>query len=169
MSPPFDSVDVVLGSILTRMDKSENDINELHSKQREAATRTDQLTLYADDFKWRIRNLENHHQTIFDSHYGVVAKVEMMEDKLDELKSNLTKVIEGQMQIISSNAATLEKFQAVLATQGTQHTARMKILGRVLYIGGPVLFLLVNAWAVYTGQQTMIKSVFKFLSCGIAP
>lgn len=169
MSPPFDSVDVVLGSIITRMDKSENDINELHVKQREAATRVDQLLLHADDFKGRIRNLENHHQTIFDSHNSVTAKVEMMEAKLDDLRSNLTKVIEGQMQIINSNAATREEFGAVLAKQGSQHLERMKRLRHIIYIGGAFLLVIINWWASHTGQQTLIDTVFKFISGGAAP
>ena len=168
MAPPFDNIDVVLGSIMTRMNKSETDINELHSKQREAATRVDQLTLHAEDFKGRIRNLENHHQTIFDSHNGVVAKVEMMEAKLDDLRSNLTKVIEGQMQIINSNAATREEFGAVLAKQGSQHLEKMKRLRHAIYIGGGILLIAAQWWASRTGQTTLLDSVFKFVSGGAA-
>ena len=169
MSPPFDSVDVVLGSIMVRMDKSENDINELHVKQREAATRVDHLHLYAEDFKGRVRILEAHQQSIFDSHSNVSAKVEMMEAKLDDLRSNLTKVIEGQMQIINSNAATREEFGAVLAKQGSQHLEKMKRLRHLIYIGGGALLILAQWWASRTGQQTLLDSVLKFVTGGTTP
>lgn len=166
MAPPYDTIDVVIGAVVSRLDKAEGDVNELHAKQREAVTKTDQLLLHADDFKTRIRTLEAHQQKIFENHNSVTAKVEMVESKLDDLKSNVTKVIEGQMQILNSNMATREEFQGVLAKQGTQHLEKMKRLRHIIYIGGPVLFLLVNWWAAYTGQQTLIESVFKFVAGG---
>lgn len=164
MSPPFDSIDVLLGSILVRIEKNETDVNELHMKQREIATKNDQFTLHTEDFKTRIRTLETHHQLIYDSHHDVSRKVEMMESKLDELKSNLTKVVEGQLQILNSNAATREEFGALLASQGKQHNEKMKRLRSVFYLGGGLLFIISELYARHVGNQTIIDSVFKFIS-----
>lgn len=164
MSPPFDSVDVVLGSIIVRLEKNEIDINELHSKQRESATKADQLFLHNDDFKSRIRTLENHHQSIFDSHHDVSKKVEMMEAKLDDLRINLTKVVEGQMQILNANATTREEFGSVLASQNKQHTEKMKRLRSVFYIGGGLLFIVSELYARHSGNATIMDSVFKFVT-----
>ena len=164
MSPSFDSADVVLGSIMSRMDKSENDINELHSKQREAATRIDQLVLHAEDCKGRIRMLESNHQTTFSSHNTMASKVEMLENKLDDMRSNLTKVIEGQIQILNSNTATREEFHGVLASQSKQHLEKMKRLRFAIYIGGGFLFLASQFYAQHTGTESLVSSVLKFIS-----
>lgn len=180
MAPPFDSVDVIIGSIVSRLDKGETDANELHVKHREVATKIDQLLLHADDLKSRVRTLESHSQDIFDSHGSVAQKVELLEVKLDDMRSNLTKVVEGQMQIINSNAATREEFGAVLAKQSAQHTEkmkqqssqhleRMKRLRHVIYIGGAFLLIAMQWWASKTGQTTLIDSVLQFVTARPAP
>lgn len=166
MAPPFDSIDVIIGSLVSRLDKTEGDTNELHTKHREAATKLDQLFLHADDLKNRVRTLEAHDQAIFDSHHDVSKKVEIMEGKVDDMRSNLTKVIEGQMQILNSNIATREEFQGVLAKQGSQHLEKMKRMRMVIYIGGGFLLLAAQWWAAHTGQTTMIDAVLKFVAGG---
>lgn len=177
MAPPFDSVDVIIGSVVSRLEKDETDINELHTKQREAATKLDQLFLHADDIKNRVRVLEAHDQNIFDSHHDVSKRVEMMESKVDDMRSNLSRVLEGQMQILNSNIATREEFNNVLTTQAVQHTEKikaqssqhlekMKRLRHIIYLGGAVLVIAIQWWASHTGQQTLIDSVLKFVMGG---
>ena len=167
MSPPFDSVDVVLGSVIARLDKGDADINEVHSKQREAATKIDQLILHYDDMKNRVRVLEAHDQNIYDSHHDVSKKVEVMEAKVDDMRSNLTKVIEGQIQILNSNLATREEFGTVLAKQDNQHLEKMKRMRHIIYIGGAFLLIAINWWASRTGQKTLLESVMDFVSGNI--
>ena len=177
MAPPFDSVDVIIGSIVSRLEKDETDINELHTKQREAATKLDQLFLHADDIKNRVRVLEAHDQSIFDSHHDVSKRVEMMESKVDDMRSNLSRVLEGQMQILNSNIATREEFNNVLTTQAVQHNEKikaqssqhlekMKRLRHIIYLGGAGLIIVIQWWASHTGQQTLIDSVLKFVVGG---
>lgn len=177
MSPPSDSKNVDILLLISRQDKMEGDVNELHSKQRETATKLDQLFLHADDLKNRVRVLEAHDQRIFDSHHDVSKRVEMMESKVDDMRSNLSRVLEGQMQILNSNIATREEFNNVLATQAVQHTEKikaqstqhlekMKRLRHIIYLGGAVLVIAVQWWASHTGQQTLIDSVLKFVMGG---
>ena len=164
MSPPYDSIDVVIGSIVNRLDESESDINELHSKHRILLTKSDQLDLQTEDFKSRLKVLEAHDQSIYDSHHNVSKRVEMMEDKLDDLKSNVTKIVEGQMQILNSNMSTREEFGSLLAAQSKQHLERMKRIRHVIYIGGGLSFVLFQIWASYSGQGTILESVFNFIT-----
>lgn len=164
MSPPYDSIDVVIGSIVNRLDKSETDVNELHQKHRILLTKADQIELQTDDFKNRLRILEAHDQSIFDSHHDVSRKVEMMEDKLDDLKSNVTKIVEGQMQILNSNMSTREEFGALIAAQSKQHLERMKRIRHIIYIGGGMFFVLMQLWMSYTGQSTIFETVLSFIT-----
>ncbi len=164
MSPPYDSIDVVIGSIVNRLDKNDGDINELHQKHRILLTKTDQLELQTDDFKNRLRVLEAHDQSIFDSHHDVSRKVEMMEDKLDDLKSNVTKIVEGQMQILNSNMSTREEFGALIAAQSKQHLERMKRIRHIIYIGGGMFFVLMQLWMSYTGQSTIVENILNLFS-----
>ena len=163
MSPPFDSIDVIVGSIVSRLEKSEGDINELHKKQRLMNTQADQLLLHSEDFRNRLRVLEAHDQSIFDSHHDVSKRVEMMESKLDDMKSNVTKIVEGQMQILNSNISTREEFSSLLTAQSKQHLDRMKRIRQVIYIGGGFLIVLTHIWSAHTGQNTIIDSVLKFI------
>lgn len=163
MSPPFDSIDVIVGSIVSRLEKSEGDINELHKKQRLMNTQADQLLLHSEDFRNRLRVLEAHDQSIFDSHHDVSKRVEMMESKLDDMKSNVTKIVEGQMQILNSNISTREEFSSLLTAQSKQHLDRMKHIRRIIYIGGGFLIVLTHIWSAHTGQNTIIDSVLKFI------
>lgn len=163
MSPPFDSIDVIVGSIVSRLEKSEGDINELHKKQRLMNTQADQLLLHSEDFRNRLRVLEAHDQSIFDSHHDVSKRVEMMESKLDDMKSNVTKIVEGQMQILNSNMSTREEFSSLLTAQSKQHLDRMKRIRQVIYIGGGFLIVLTHIWSAHTGQNTIIDSVLKFI------
>lgn len=163
MSPPFDSIDVIVGSIVSRLEKSEGDINELHKKQRLMNTQADQLLLHSEDFRNRLRVLEAHDQSIFDSHHDVSKRVEMMESKLDDMKSNVTKIVEGQMQILNSNTSTREEFSSLLTAQSKQHLDRMKRIRHIIYIGGGFLIVLTQIWSAHTGQNTIIDSVLKFI------
>ncbi len=166
MAPPFDSIDVVIGAIVSRLEKAETDINELHTKQRAAITQTDAIMLHTEDCRNRLRVLEAHGQSIFDSHHDVSKRVEMMESKLDDLKMNVGKVIEGQMQVVNSNLATREQFSTVLASQSKQHLERMKRLRHAIYIGGALLLIAAQWWASRTGQETLIDAVMKFVAGG---
>jgi bacterioferritin (cytochrome b1) len=163
MSPPYDSLDVTLGTIMSRIDKSEKDINETHARLRESTNRLDQLTIYNDDCRNRIMTLEEGFHLTADKHYEVAKKVEMLETKLDDMRFNLTKVVEGQIDILNSNASTREQFSAVLTTQEKQHKDWMKRIRTFIYIGGGLLFLASQLYAKYIGSDTVLDNIIKFI------
>ena len=164
MAPSLDGLDVAVNAVLSRVSKTESDVNELHTKQREIATRLDQNSLFLDDIKTRTRVLELHDQDAFDNHHDVAKRVDLLESKLDDMRSNLTKVIEGQMQILNANTATQTEFKSLLTTQGKQHLDKMKRMRMVIYIGGGLFLLASQIYAQRMGNVSMLDSVFSFIT-----
>ena len=159
MSPSYDAIDVTLSTIMVRIDKSEKDINETHSRIREIINRIDQLNLYHEDSKSRLISLEEDNHTYSKNHYEVRNKVEMLESKLDDMHMNLTKVVEGQIDILNSNATTREQFSAVLTSQEKHHKEWMKKIRTFIYVGGGILFLISQLYAKYIGNDTLLDTV----------
>lgn len=163
MSPAYDSVDVVLNSMVIRLDKSEKDMNETHSKLRDNSNRIDQLMLYSTDAKNRLSLLEEGFHTNLDRNYEMSKKVELFEVKLDDMRVNLTKVVEGQIDILNSNASTREQFSAVLTIQEKQHKDWMKRVRTFIYIGGGLLFLASQIYAKYVGNDTILDNIVRLI------
>jgi chromosome segregation ATPase len=163
MAPAFDSIDVTLSAILSRVEKSEKDLNETHGRLRENANRIDQLALHSEDCRGRIINIEEVTRVNLDRHYEVSQKVELLESKLDDMRSNLTKVVEGQIDILNSNANTREQFASVLTTQGAQHAKRMKHMRTVIWVGGGFLLLASQVYAKYVGNDTLLDMLTNLL------
>lgn len=156
MAPAFDSIDVTLSALMGRVEKSEKDLNETHSRQRETTNRIDQLMLHSEDCRGRIGNVEEVTRVNLDRHYEVSQKVEILESKLDDMRINLTKVVEGQIDILNSNANTREQFANVLTTQGVQHAKRMKHLRMMIYLGGGFLLVVSQIYGHYAGNSTLL-------------
>ena len=163
MAPSFDAIDVTLSAITGRMEKAEKDLNETHSRLRETTNRIDQLALHSEDCRGRIINIEEVSRVGMDRHYEVAQKVELLESKLDDMRSNLTKVVEGQIDILNSNTLTREKFANVLTTQGAQHAKRMKHTRMVIYIGGGFLLIASQLYAKYVGNSTLLDGLMSAL------
>lgn len=163
MAPAFDAIDVTLSAITGRMEKAEKDLNETHSRLRETTNRIDQLMLHSDDCRGRISNIEDVTRVNLDRHYEVSQKVEILESKLDDMRSNLTKVVEGQIDILNSNASTREQFAAVLTTQGAQHNKSMKSMRTVIWVGGGFLLLLTQIYAKWVGNETLLDMLTNLL------
>ena len=99
-----------------------------------------------------------------DRHYEVSQKVELLESKLDDMKGNLMKVVEGQIDILNSNANTREQFASVLTTQGLQHAKRMKHLRTLIWVGGGFLLLASQLYAKYAGNSTILDAIMAALN-----
>ncbi len=164
MAPAFDAIDVTLSAISGRVEKAEKDLNETHSRLRESTNHLDQLRLHSEDCRTRIGNIEKVVSVNLDRHYEVSQKVELLETKLDDMRSNLTKVVEGQIDILNSNANTREQFASVLTTQGAQHAKRMKHLRTLIWVGGGFLLLASQVYAKYAGNSTILDAIMAALN-----
>lgn len=163
MAPAFDSLDVTLSALMGRVEKSEKDLNETHSRLRDSANRIDQLALHSEDCRGRLGNMEKVVSVNLDRHYEVSQKVEILESKLDDMRVNLTKVVEGQIDILNSNASTREQFAAVLTIQGAQHNKSMKSMRTVIWVGGGFLLLLTQIYAKWVGSDTLLDMLTNLL------
>lgn len=163
MAPALDSLDVTLNAIMARVEKSEKDLNETHARLRETFSLLDTLHLRSDDSRIRIANIEEATRQATDRHYEIAVKVDLLENKLDDMRSNLTKVVEGQISILNSNAATREQFSTVLATQANQHNARMKKVRTMIAVGGGFLVLASQVYAKIVGNETIIDMIMNFM------
>jgi len=161
--------DVTIGTILSRIDAADRSLNELHSRMREAVNRIDGLSLRSEDYKGRMLLLEGEHRNCHNRQSETVQRVELLENKLDDLRSNLKKVIEGQMDILNSNATTREQFSAVLATKDSQHTKRMESMRTLIYIGGGLVLLATQMYARWDGHDTLVDMLVKLLLGGPQP
>jgi chromosome segregation ATPase len=163
MAPALDSLDVTLSAIMTRVEKSEKDLNETHARIRESFSLLDTLHLRSEDCKVRIANIEEVTRHATDRHYEIAVKVDLLENKLDDMRSNLTKVVEGQISILNSNAATREQFSTVLATQSNQHNSRMKKMRIVIAVGGGFLLLASQVYAKLAGNETILDMIMNLI------
>lgn len=155
--------DTAIGTIMARLDASDRSLTELHSCMREAINRIDGLTLRSDDYKGRMLLLEGEHRTCQTKQTEVTQRVEMLESKLDDLRVNLKKVIEGQIDILNSNATTREQFSAVLATKDSQHSKRMRTMRTLIYVGGGLILLATQVYARWDGHNTLVDMLIKLI------
>ena len=151
---------------MARLDASDRSLTELHSRMRETVGRLDSIALKTEDHKGRMLLLEGEHRNCHNRQSETAQKVELLENKLDDLRVNLKKVVEGQLDILNSNATTREQFSAVLATKDNQHTRRMKSMRTIIYIGGGLILLATQMYARWDGHDTLVDMLVKLMLGG---
>lgn len=162
-----ESLDVALGAMLIRLEQSERDLNETHARIRDSQNRLDQLHLHSEDCRTRIHGIEDGLRKSVIHRGELGQKVELLEAKLDDMRLNLSKVVEGQLDILNSNATTREQFASVLSSQDKQHAMRMRHTRRAVYIGGGILLILSQVYARAVGNSTLLDWLMR--GSGLTP
>ena len=163
---PEQSCGLVVGGLNTRLDSSDKSLTELHARLRDTLNRLDSVKLRVDDHKGRMVLLEAEHRNCQARQSDISQRVELLEKKLDDLRLNLQKVVQGQIDILNSNAATREQFSSVLATMDAQHMRKMKLMRRFVYIGGALALLATQIYARWEGHETILDALVNILLGG---
>ena len=168
MSGFADSIlsDVSIGGIVTRLDTSDKSLTELHARMRDTINRIDSLELRTEDHKGRMVLLEAEHRNCHNRQIDISQRVELLERKLDDLSMNLKNVVQGQIDILNSNASTREQFASVLTQMDTQHIKKMKMLRRVVYIVGGLALLATQVYARWDGHETLLDFLVNMILGG---
>lgn len=161
-----ESCALTVGALTNRIDAVDKSLTELHSRVREAAGRIDTLALHTEDHRNRMILLETEHRLCRDKQSEVSRKVELLEDKLEDLRANVKKIVEGQMDILNSNAATREQFASVLTQKDAHHTKRLKLLRTIIYIGGGLIILATQIYARWDGHETLLDFLVNMILGG---
>ena len=159
--------DLTFGGLVTRLDTSDKSLQELHTRMRETMSRLDSLELRSEDYKGRMILLEGEHRNCHTRQLDISQRVELLEKKLDDLRLNLQNVVQGQIDILNSNAATREQFSSVLTMMDSQHVKKMKLLRRFVYIGGALALLATQIYARWDGHETIIDALVNLIMGGV--
>lgn len=159
--------DLTFGGLVTRLDTSDKSLQELHARMRETMSRLDSLELRSDDYQGRMILLEGEHRNCQNRQLDISQRVELLENKLDDLRLNLQNVVQGQIDILNSNAATREQFSSVLTMMDAQHVKKMKLLRRLVYIGGALALLATQIYARWDGHETIIDALVNLIMGGV--
>jgi len=156
----------MMGAVLARLESADRSLTELHSRMRENVNRLDALSLHSEDVRGRMLLLEGEHRVCQTKQQDATTRISLLEDKLDDMRSNLSRVVAGQIDILNSNAATREQFSTVLATKDSQHSARMKSLRTLIYIGGGLVLVATQMYARWDGHDTLVDMLVKLIFGG---
>ena len=133
---------------------------------RDTINRIDSLELRTEDHKGRMVLLEAEHRNCHNRQIDISQRVELLERKLDDLSMNLKNVVQGQIDILNSNASTREQFASVLTQMDTQHIKKMKMLRRVVYIVGGLALLATQVYARWDGHETLLDFLVNMILGG---
>jgi len=160
------SCGLVVGGLNTRLDASDKSLTELHARLRELSAKLDTTMLHTEDHRNRMVLLESEHRVCHAKQSEMSHKVELFEDKLEDLRINVKKVVEGQIDILNSNATTREQFAAVLSQKDQHHLKKMKTLRTIIYIGGGLIILATQIYARWDGHETLLDFLVNMILGG---